>query len=629
MMNAERIQATIHKLEVDDAGTRWVNYVAIMLAVAALAVWYDTHCYLNFSAPEAMDAAQVARNLAEGEGFTTKFIRPFDIYLLGKYHHAPAAFQISGTNVLDYAQVYGPHPDLANAPLYPAILAGWLKLTSPEWQVETHEPFWSDSGRFVRYKPEFGIAIFNQMLFLVVVWLTFLVAKTIFDVPAAWLAAVLMLGSDQLWKFSISGLPVMLLLVILLGLVWCLASFEIVGRAENPDQRRRFMLAAAAGLLAGLGMLTRYSFGWVIVPVIIFFVLFGGARRTGLAIVAALAFAVTVSPWIARNFVVSGTPFGTAGYAVAEDTVGFPGSRLMQSLSPDITLIHWIMQYLIKLHTNLRLLLQNGVPRLGDGWMGILFLAGLLLGLRKPVASRLRYFTMMCLGVFLIVSALGRTQWSTLAPEMNTENLLVLLTPLAVIFGVAFLLTMLDQMNVPSLPVRYIVLGLVVVLVRLPFALTLLPPKISPSAFPPYFPPEIQRFSAWMQPNELVMSDIPWAVAWYGDRQCTWTTINSRYEFSQLNDYVKPVNALYLTANTLDAKLFSECLQGGADSWSAFVFERIAVDKIKKQPTDTWFRTTFNTHLTDVPQNFPLQFAPSDTTAGLFLTDRIRWPVEQ
>ena len=61
MMIPDRIQALIHKLEVE-GGARWLNYVTLMVAVMALAVWYDTHCYVAFRSPEAMDAAQVARN---------------------------------------------------------------------------------------------------------------------------------------------------------------------------------------------------------------------------------------------------------------------------------------------------------------------------------------------------------------------------------------------------------------------------------------------------------------------------------------------------------------------------------------------------------------------------------------
>lgn len=607
MMIAERIQTFIHKLEVE-GGARWLNYVMLTLAVMALAVRYDTHCYRNFSSPEAMDAAQVARNLSEGNGFSTLYIRPFSIYLVQKHNRGRAASEAAGTNLVDAAQMYGRHPDLANAPLYPVVLAGLFKVTSPSWTAESHKSFWGDSGRFLRYKPEFVIAIFNQILLLAAVLLTFLVARAMLDLLAAWLSAFLMLYSDEMWRLSVSGLPTMLLLVIFLGLVWCLVSFELSGRAERPDSRRQFLLAAGTGLLTSLGMLTRYSFGWVIIPLVIFFVVYGGARRTGLAVTAFLVFAAGILPWLARNFAVSGTLFGTAGFAVMESSYVFAGPRLMQSLNPEMfeAYRHIVYLLMLKLTANLKWILSDAVPRLGGGWVGILFLAGLLLGLRNLAARRLRYFAMMCLAMFIITTALGQTYLSTLSPGLNTENQLVLLTPLAVIFGVAFFLTLLNQMETPFPQMRYIVIGLLIFLVRLPYTLSLLPPETSPSAYPPYYPPDIQKISTWIKPNELVMSDIPWAVAWYGDRQCTWLTINCNYEFVALNDFIKPVNGLYLTLNTLDAKLLTECVQGGVDNWSNFCYKTLALNQL--------------------PEKFPLRNFPLESLgSGLFLADRQRW----
>ena len=66
-----------------------------------------------------MDAAQVARHLAEGKGYTTDFIRPFSVYLMQKHNHALHAGEIQTTNAVDFAELNGPHPDLANPPVYP------------------------------------------------------------------------------------------------------------------------------------------------------------------------------------------------------------------------------------------------------------------------------------------------------------------------------------------------------------------------------------------------------------------------------------------------------------------------------------------------------------------------------
>jgi hypothetical protein len=608
MMIAERIQAVLHALEVGTFSRR-LALLPLGLAVLGLAVVYDVTSYRGFSAPEAMDAAQVARNLAEGRGFTTQFVRPFSAYLMQKHNHkVHLADGLATTNAVDWAQVNQPHPDLANAPVYPVLLAGLFKVWTPEWNVETSKPFWSTSGKFQRYKPEFVIAVINQILLLVVVVLTFSIARKLFDAPAAWLAGLLMLGADVLWRFSVSGQSTLLLMVMFLGLVLVLLKIEELGRAGVENINRLFLLAMGAGLLVGVGMLTRYAFGWLIVPTLVFIILFGGNhRRSGLTVAAVLTFVGVITPWIIRNLMVSDTWFGTAGYAVVEGTPNFPGTKLMQSVNPNLTGAYWLQPYLRKLLDNFRLIFQGDLLRVGGGWVMVLFLAGLLLGLRQAVARRLRYFTVMCLGVLIVVQALGQTQLSQVTPEVNSENLLVLLTPLMVIFAVAFFLTLLSQMNLPT-PVLQ--LGVVVLLLGLcyqPLASSLLTSKSSPVAYP-YYPPEIQKVASWMRPNELIMSDIPWAFAWYGNQQCTWTTINSQYEYFLLNDGIKHISGLYLTLNTLDQRLVSDCVQGGVDSWGNFVLKTVAINQI--------------------PAKFPLRSAPYGLRWGLFLTDRQRWETE-
>jgi len=605
MMISERIQRVIHALEVG-VFSRWLQFLPLVVAVIGLAVLYDLNAYRSFNSVEAMDAAQVARNVAEGRGYTTDFIRPFSVYLIQKHNHEVHKGEIQLTNSVDFAEINGAHPDLANAPVYPTVLAGLIKLSPPNWDAGNHKPFWSEGGRFLRYQAEFRIAILNQLLLVVVVALTFLIAKKLFDAQAAWLAALLTLGADLLWKFSVSGQSTLLLLVIFLGLIWCLVKIEELGRAAKPQVRNLFLLAVTAGVLTGAGMLTRYAFGWTIVPVVAFLALFGGVRRPGLAITAFLAFVLAVTPWIIRNLAVSGTLFGTAGYAIVEGTFAFPGSRLMQSVNPDLTSAYWLRPYMRKFIENSRFILQGDLLRIGGNWVAMLFFSGLLLGLRNVAARRMRYFTLMCLGVFVVAQALGRTQLSTISPDINSENLLVLLTPLAVIFGVIFFLTLLNQMKTPSPQIRLAVIALMVVISCQPLIASLLPPKASPLAYPPYYPPEIQKVASWMQPDELLMSDIPWAVAWYGDHQCTWISMNSQSEFFQFNDYVKQVRGLYLTLNTLDSRLYTECLQGGVGSWGNFALNTAVVGQI--------------------PQGFTLRYFPAGVLqSGLFFTDRQRW----
>jgi hypothetical protein len=60
--------------------------------------------YRNLATQEAMDSAQLARNIAEGKGYTTLFIRPFSLYLVQSHNEAKHAAAPATTN-LDFAQI--------------------------------------------------------------------------------------------------------------------------------------------------------------------------------------------------------------------------------------------------------------------------------------------------------------------------------------------------------------------------------------------------------------------------------------------------------------------------------------------------------------------------------------------
>src|SRR5581483_8185320 len=185
MRLAEIVQTGIHKLEMG-AGPRYLRHVIVALAVLVLWLRYDLHVYKNMYTPEGMDAAQVARNLSEGKGFTTEFIRPFSLYLVQTFNQSHETVAATNAGTLDLARVKTGHPDLANAPVYPAVLAGLMKVLPFHYPVELKKDFWTendDSGRFAngrkfaRYEPDFLIAVFNQILLFLAAVLTFVIAK--------------------------------------------------------------------------------------------------------------------------------------------------------------------------------------------------------------------------------------------------------------------------------------------------------------------------------------------------------------------------------------------------------------------------------------------------------------------
>lgn len=604
MQSVTNIQAIIHKLEFG-LGPRILRVAMLVLAVISVAGLYDLRGYKSFATQQAMDQAQLARNLSEGKGYSTLFIRPFSLFLVQRHNQSKLAGGLASAGT-DFALIATNHPDLANPPVYPLLLAGMMKVLPFHFKVETQKSFWSDNGAFQRYQPEFLIAIFNQILLIAVALFTFFIARKLFDSSVAWISALLVFGCDQLWQFSVSGLSTMLLIVIFLGIFRVMMKIEEVTREPQTDRGNPMMLAAVAGLLIGVGALTRYEFGWLIIPAMAFLVSFCGQRRVLLAITALGTFVIVLLPWLLRNESLSGTLFGTAGYAVSENTIAFPGFNLQRSIAPDLQYAFSLKFCMYKFLTDLRGIFQNDLPKLGGSWAAILFLAGLLLGFRNQGARRLRYFLVMCLGTFVVFQAFGQTQLSDESPEINSENLLVLVVPLMFVFGTVFFLTFLEQMNLQMVQLRHLIIGAFVVLSSESLIATLAPPKSSPVVNPPYLPPEIQQVGSWMKPDELMMSDVPWAVAWYGQRQCVWTTLDDKQDFFAINDYLKPVQGLYLSMLTLDGKLITDCVRSGKNGWS-----RLALDAVLTRHT---------------PPGFPLSYqTTTNLSSGLFLSDRQRW----
>jgi hypothetical protein len=413
----------------------------------------------------------------------------------------------------------------------------------------------------LRFQPDFLISIFNQLLFFGTLVLIFFLVRRVFEARVAWTTTAILFGTEILWRFCTSGLSTMLLLLIFVCLAWCLVLIEQETLQPEPRSGRLILLAVGAGCLVALGCLTRYAFGWLMVPLLLAIFFFAGPRRILLAGIALALFLVVVAPWVVRNYQVSGTPFGTAGYAFLETTPSFPEFRLQRSIDPDLN-VPFLKPFTQKLLNNSRHILETDIPRLGGGWISSLFLVGLLVSFAQLTARRFRYFILMCLCALAVAQALGHTQLSEDSPEINSENLLVLLAPFVVAYGVSLFYLFLDQLDFPLRELRYAALGAFGALACMPMIFAFLPPRTVPVVYPPYHPPSLQRAAEFTRPGELTMTDVPWAMAWYGQRKSIWLGLNIQ-DFFAVSDYQKPIEELFLTPLTGDSRLFTAL----SESW--------------------------------------------------------------
>src|SRR5207248_1467598 len=119
------LQESIHKLEVA-GGTRYVKIGLAILGIVAVVGLYNIQSFKNMGTQEAMDSAQLARNIAQGKGYTTLFVRPFSMYLFKRHNElAPNAVD---KRLAELSAIKDLHPDISNPPVYPIVLAGLMKM---------------------------------------------------------------------------------------------------------------------------------------------------------------------------------------------------------------------------------------------------------------------------------------------------------------------------------------------------------------------------------------------------------------------------------------------------------------------------------------------------------------------
>jgi len=615
-----RVQEIIHSLE-EGKWAKRIRGLVLLLLIGSLGLVYYLNLTRSFTAPEAMDAAQLARNIAEGRGYTTQFIRPLSLDILRQQ------------GAVSDVELRSKFPDITNPPVYPMLLAALMKVLPFEFEIDLQK-----ADEFERYQPEFLIWLLNQALFFVALIQVFRLGEKLFDQPVAWCAALVFLGTELYWKFSTSGLPTMLLLVLFLALARTLVRLEEQGNDGVALGGGWFAgMALWAGALAGLGGLTRYGFAWVILPVLVYLGWFMGRHRGRTVAMALLGFLLVMSPWLVRNAQLSGNLFGTAGLALYSQTDTFPEDTLERTLfyEPSDAPVNgqdeikvkvadhvglWEIEN--KLKRNLRHLLVHELPQFSGSWFAVVCLVGLVVPFRNRSLRRLRFFLLMTLAVFALGQALGRTHLSaangtlaellarslgqgapvTAASGVNGENLLALLGPVSFLFGAGLFFSLLDRWKVDLPEMRLAASTGLVVAASLPMALSFLLPHPYPMANPPYHPARLQYLRSVpaehglveIKQDDLLMSDIPWAVAWYGNQNCVWLTRTVKPDFYTLYEQFQPVSALYFTEATTDQRYTSLVLNANELNW-----ERFMLDMQMKG---------------DVPDGFPLQ-AVSDIFA--------------
>ena len=440
---------------------------------------------------------------------------------------------------------------------------------------------------------EVAIGVLNLAGMWALAFMVYRMAWGLFSRNAAIVAALVILCSDLFWDFVFSGLPTLWLSALLCWITLLAAGapeeFKHGAKVTAGDAVRR---GGTIGALLALACLTVYSSGWLIIPIAL--MLFISARKLQrvLAISCVATFLVVLSPWLVRNTVKSGLPFGTATVAAYSGTKGFPEDRLERSLTPRLQDVQ-IFEILNKFSENERELLRNQLPSSGGTWFTAFFVVGLFLPARNALAARVKWLVVSMLLVFILVQPIVRTHVSTMCPIYSTENLIVLIAPMFIALSAGTLEDLWARSSFPFEGAEVISKAFVVALCVIPGLQMAVHSRGSVLATPNYVPAVITQLSNYVPADALMMSDMPWGVAWYGRRPCTGLTLRVREDYREdyfaINDFYRSIRALYLSPVTANKP------------WqSGFV----------ASPDGAWARLYMDFFLRGkVPEGFPLKFA--------------------
>jgi hypothetical protein len=265
---------------------------------------------------------------------------------------------------------------------------------------------------------------------------------------------------------------------------------------------------------------------------------------------------------MARNYSVCGNPFGLAIY----DAVG-------GALSPEDGYLRNIENAPPLASASVMSKVKNGVRSQLEGIFSFLgmnlaagaFFLALLHPFRSHVTSLFRWCVVLMWGGALIgMGAFG------LNGVVSSNQMHVLFVPVFVFYGLAFLLVLWSRWDIAFPVLRLIYISLIVALCAIPLLATLVAGRGSPINWPPYVPPFIGILGDWFGEDEVVASDMPWAVAWYAQRKSLLLP-DSVKSFNNINDYRRvgvPISGLYLTPVTGNLRLFSDIYKGAYKEWA-------------------------------------------------------------
>lgn len=553
------IQTLVHLLEVGP-GRHLNRLVPLLVIVGVIIILLNFNVYHGLKDAQSMDYAQEARQLARGQGFTTEFLRPYALTQLNSFQSAqgdlfPADRFPSGT----------PHliPDTYNAPGYPLLLAGWFRLWNPDFDLSFQQ---IQKTHF--YPADRLIPWLNQSFILLTGLLVFILAIRLFDERVAWLATAVFFGSELVWNYSLTALPTNALMFLATALIFITTRILQVGQAALEEEGSFWPAWPwSLGLVGVVALMSQLELPLLILllPVLLFFLAIPRVHYALIPVVAILVLAAA-APWFWHFYKISGNPLGSNLPILLQGEGDFAGNQVYCTGS--IPTFEPLFRDLgAKEAKGFLWNFEHAWNLLGSTPLLIFFAASYLHPFRQ---KRTHLMRLLVLG--LVLATVAMTSLNVAKPEtISPGNGIAIFLPLMLVIGAAYFFILLDRMNLEHWLLRHAAIILLLALSLFPLALSLKQPSNTFYAYPPYAPPFIKALGQLAHRDEWVISDMPWATAWYGDRGSLWLT-DSLADFYNFNDNYCAAGVLLLTSVSYNGPI-SAFTSGEYHEWKPFITE--------------------------------------------------------
>jgi hypothetical protein len=564
-----------------------IRRALFLLVLVLLTLFYLAYDFKGLSHPAGMEQAQIARQIARGEHYQTLCIRPVALGQVNS-HLEHKHGDDSGVSLLKMPETY-------HAPLNPMFESMILSINKDLWKFDPKARI---------YTPDLLLAGAAMVLLLSSIGVTYLLVSRIFDNRIGGVTAFLMLLCELLWRYSQSGLPQMLMLFL-----FTFATYFLYKAVENTQQAKPvYLWVALAGGFFSLLAVSHWLTIWMFLGLLMFAAYYFRPRGIQMLVLLGV-FILLPLFWAVHNYSNTGDMLGAGRFAFYAGMKGDSVSVLMRDYEMKSGLLNfdgffWKM-------------VSNFIGQFTDlyGYMGSivaapLFFLSLLHPFRRKEIADFRW----CLLAMWIMGTIGMTIFGVepyRQQNTDTNNLHVLFIPLFTAYGLAFLSVLWNRLNLPMhLPlVRNGHFILTIGLSSLPFLLNL-PLRISfwtrnPADarchWPYYVPRLLASLNASLDKNEVLVTDIPWATAWYADRTSVWLPKNKK-QFYMLKDEAQEkgneVAGLLFTPTSTSQPLFGGIINGEYEDWQEVVlrkpvFDRSQVDTMQNQTEfpfrEPWF----------------------------------------